>query len=242
MQDMYNYWGKTDDNNNYHLLVYHCLDVAAVAEAYLNEHPELLHTMARGLGLEIPQAQALILLFIALHDLGKFSVCFQSKNPVVLNKLNPDRKERNNFPERHDVLGSVIWRKKIYDEFKNCIKKPADLRSRPAFDVLMDSCAGHHGKPVNTIKENLLIQAFDQQDIEAATAFFSACKELFFSNQIIDLTAHDDEEILAELFKRVSWWLSGLTVLADWLGSNRNYFHYKEDNDGLSSYWKNSSS
>ena len=29
--DYYKYWGKADKQGNYHLLVYHCLDVAAVA-------------------------------------------------------------------------------------------------------------------------------------------------------------------------------------------------------------------
>ncbi|MGQ2872256.1 HD domain-containing protein, partial [Leptospira santarosai] len=32
----YKYWGKADQEGNYHLLVYHCLDVAAVGEVYLS--------------------------------------------------------------------------------------------------------------------------------------------------------------------------------------------------------------
>ena len=38
----YNYWGKADKEGNYHLLPYHCLDVAAVGEVYLYENHGVL--------------------------------------------------------------------------------------------------------------------------------------------------------------------------------------------------------
>ena len=41
----------------------------------------------------------------------------------------------------------------------------------------------------------------------------------------------------AQALARASWPLAGLTVLADWVGSNRNWFPYTEPGPGLEAYW-----
>lgn len=47
----FRYWGKTH-GDDYHLLPYHALDVAAVAYEYLNHHPRLGNFLAGVLGQE----------------------------------------------------------------------------------------------------------------------------------------------------------------------------------------------
>ena len=45
MPSYFSYWGKarpTDDEAFFHLLPYHCLDVAAVGRVYLQRSPALL--------------------------------------------------------------------------------------------------------------------------------------------------------------------------------------------------------
>ncbi|MFA6037413.1 MAG: CRISPR-associated helicase Cas3' [Legionellales bacterium] len=239
----YRYWGKADKSNYYHLLVYHSLDVAAVAQAYFDEHPQILEVFAQGLGLEKSQAKALILLFITLHDLGKFSAYFQGKVPNVFLHLNPERKLRENNSFHHDVLGDAIWRKKIYHEFKPLILNQNQLENldiASAFKTLIGATVGHHGKPTE-VGDNLdfMFKGFDPQDIEAAIAFFHECKKIFFGEDIqnVDLIQHVDEEALKNSFNRVSWWLSGVTILSDWLGSNRDYFQYQTKKMDLHDYW-----
>lgn len=69
------YWGKT--RPGYHLLPYHCLDVAAVGQAYLKEHQRLRRFLAKSLDLDEQTLLAWLTFFLALHDMGKFAVTFQ---------------------------------------------------------------------------------------------------------------------------------------------------------------------
>lgn len=79
----FKYWGKAqkDENNNdledYHLLVFHCLDVAAVADVWLTESNTLLTQISCYLDVNEEHAKNICLFFILLHDLGKFDSRFQ---------------------------------------------------------------------------------------------------------------------------------------------------------------------
>lgn len=78
------FWGKAgdvDDDLAWHPVAFHSLDVAAVADAILEARPL---TLARGaclLGLDPSIARQLLVMLIALHDLGKFGIAFQVKRP-----------------------------------------------------------------------------------------------------------------------------------------------------------------
>ena len=89
MSDYFHYWGKVDksDEAKYHLLVCHCLDVAAVAHQYLERFPKLLQGFSAALGFDESFTRQLLLFIIALHDLGKFSQYFQDKVPAVRESL-----------------------------------------------------------------------------------------------------------------------------------------------------------
>lgn len=79
----YKYWGKAkkehDQNGgDYHLLPYHCLDVAAVADIWLTESNILLNQISSHLNVTDEQTKNIVLFFVLLHDLGKFDARFQS--------------------------------------------------------------------------------------------------------------------------------------------------------------------
>ncbi len=79
----FKYWGKAKKNEeqggaDYHLLPYHCLDVAAVADVWLEESTTLLTQIASHLDIEKEPAKKIVLFFILLHDLGKFDSRFQN--------------------------------------------------------------------------------------------------------------------------------------------------------------------
>ncbi len=50
MKSYYKYWGKAtakeDGTHDYHLLVYHCLDVAAVGSCFLKKNNTLLSSFS----------------------------------------------------------------------------------------------------------------------------------------------------------------------------------------------------
>ncbi|MCG8524887.1 MAG: CRISPR-associated endonuclease Cas3'', partial [Opitutales bacterium] len=92
--DYFRYWGKAKPGENggasYHLLPYHCLDVAAVAACWWKRSPAISGQFTRITGLPEEQARAWVLFFIALHDYGKFDIRFQLKARSAWQDLNTD--------------------------------------------------------------------------------------------------------------------------------------------------------
>ena len=87
------YWGKAraDEGSGakYHLLPYHCLDVAAVAECWWNNSPALRGALIHSSGCDEKQVRAWLLFFIALHDYGKLDVRFQRKSKETAQAIWP---------------------------------------------------------------------------------------------------------------------------------------------------------
>ncbi len=78
----YRYWGKAKpkegEGEDYHLLPYHCLDVVAVADIWLQKSAVLLNQISQQIELNKDKSKSIVLFFIALHDLGKFEVVFKN--------------------------------------------------------------------------------------------------------------------------------------------------------------------
>ncbi len=79
---IYRYWGKAEKASDkeipdYHLLVYHSLDVAAVASVWWDASPAIRRSFCQGVSLAENQVRAWVLFFIVLHDYGKFDARFQ---------------------------------------------------------------------------------------------------------------------------------------------------------------------
>lgn len=109
----FSYWGKakpdTEIGPAYHLLPYHCLDVAAVGSLWLGLDTPICKQLAMCLQVEQEWLQRWFTFCLALHDLGKFARAFQGLRtdlPDELVKPNP----RMTYSERHDSLGFVLWR------------------------------------------------------------------------------------------------------------------------------------
>ncbi|MCK5878118.1 MAG: hypothetical protein KAG43_10820 [Candidatus Marithrix sp.] len=66
MKTYQKYWGKADKNEQCHLLTYHCLDVAAVGNTFLNQHHVLRKLLSKQLGLEESTFVAWSTFFLAL--------------------------------------------------------------------------------------------------------------------------------------------------------------------------------
>ena len=84
-QAHYRYWGKSvkeeDGASVCHLLPYHSLDVAAVGQALLEQHPRLHQQLAILTGIDEGSFSRWMVFFLALHDLGKFADSFQNLCP-----------------------------------------------------------------------------------------------------------------------------------------------------------------
>lgn len=78
----FGYWGKAQSQPEqygakYHLLAYHCLDVAAVGQAILDTNAGLKSDLVRFLEITEAQLSSVFSFMLTLHDLGKFASAFQ---------------------------------------------------------------------------------------------------------------------------------------------------------------------
>ena len=140
-ESYFRYWGKaplkSTDKLPYHLLPYHCLDVAAVGKQLLSEYPNLAEIFAGRLGIECETFCRYAVFLLALHDLGKFSETFQNCRPDLLKALQ-GRESRRDYPIRHDTLGFSLWRDDLYKRLTN---RPRERRARGTNQSLDDRMA-----------------------------------------------------------------------------------------------------
>ena len=111
------------------MLVFHCLDVAAVADVWLEESNTLLAQISSYLNTTQEQAKQICLFFILLHDLGKFDARFQNFREDIRQILQGDEWEVEPDPTYYSH-GSCGYKQfcEMYDT-----------------NEAMKAVAGHHG-------------------------------------------------------------------------------------------------
>ncbi len=236
-RNYYQYWGKASrESSAYHLLPYHCLDVAAVGYQLLIQSPSLLQHLAKLTGMEKSQLIKWMTFFLVLHDLGKFSISFQNLRSDILLKLQ-QKESQKAYIKRHDTLGYFFWQRVLKQYLSDQgVLDIASGRRRSAteetFDFWMLAVTGHHGQPPENIDGIVLDDMFRKEDIDAAVGFVQDVMVLLLENNIA-FPFHDVKQI-----QQASWWLSGFTVLCDWLGSSRHEDEYMSQLIDLADYWQ----
>ena len=232
--ESFRYWGKakptSDAGAQFHRLPYHCLDVAAVMEIMVANHIYDLSPLAKELGIKDNEINNLLLFFTALHDLGKFARAFQLLRPdltIVTDARNP--RLFKPYSERHDTLGWVAW----LEVRGQC---PIPNSDDSFWEHWIKSAVGHHGKPPKEYAANGLdiADCFLPLDVVAALEFTQMMADLF---QLEKLNLPKLTKSHRDAIKAYTWQLAGLTVIADWLGSNQNFFKYHDTLIPLPEYW-----
>lgn len=234
------YWGKAkppagERRERWHLLPLHCLDVAAVAQRYLQRASRFRRHWAQHLCWSDEVFSDWVVFFIALHDLGKFSATFQGQCAEVLAELQNGRQVIVHEAIRHDSLGAMLWSENF--NWPN----PAVIEELigPHHDVAqiwIDATAGHHGQPPQ--RGGAFHDHFAGRDVLAASDFVVDMMERLLPPASRAAWLNSDSQRLQAASETFSWWLSGLTVLADWLGSNTDYFSYHEAPQDIDAYWQ----
>ena len=227
----YSYWGKASkepENNDkdYHLLVYHCLDVAAVGSLLLDPEKELCQSIAKQLEVHPEWLQKWFTFCLLLHDVGKFARCFQNKVTGLSSELVSEVAGLKDI--RHDCLGFALWQKHLRLQVQSFTEHKI---SPFAIDCWLEVVCGHHGKPPLPMREPGT-SLVPQEDIPAAKAFLKevSCHWL---PDLASLSAINKKQ-----FKKTSWQLAGVAVLADWLGSDQTVFQYQSEVQPLFEYWQ----
>ena len=242
-ESYYRYWGKAQPSEDgqaaFHLLPFHCLDVAAVGVAYL-EQSSLLKSCCGLLNCSEQGFLSWSAFLLALHDLGKFSEAFQSQRPDLIFELQ--KREPNPtkiYSERHDSLGFWLWGggyEGICSEMLSEIGINNTKRIQESFACWIRAVTGHHGMPPKPSGDP--DSFFRREDRQAAADFVQAMGKLLLTDEAKHIPTNLDTKDFQYLSELLSWWFAGVTVLADWLGSNTQFFPYKNLPMCLEKYWE----
>lgn len=239
----YKYWGKAKPEDGegpaYHLLPYHCLDVAAVGRVLLEQHPFLADRFEQLFGVPKSFLVPWLYLLLALHDCGKFAESFQQLKPELRQKWW-GQISKISYDLRHDSLGFVLWadedaiRKRLQTDprfFRNTLK------------TWLQATTGHHGLPPKSKSNITKIPAktyFKETDIDCAAEFYQGIHSLFQPDLEALTGFMGGDEDWSERQEKGSWLLAGFTILCDWLGSDSGIFEYNNDDSlTLDDYWQN---
>lgn len=244
-EPFYAYWGKTPRDTEhctlqYHLLPYHCLDVAAVGSVLLENDPHILNGFRRSIPLPEEILIRLISFFLSLHDIGKFSVRFQNLKPQLLSFLQ-GRASSQEYIVRHDDMAFVLieqnilehsWKRDWFGHEQSWTFFDWKSVWRPWFRAI----SGHHGTPPRIPPPSVNPAGlFNDTDRAAACSFGDACTTLFMGDIDHQRLAFDDD--LIDSFTRTSWLIAGLTILSDWIGSG-SLFQLHPEVMPLAEYWE----
>jgi CRISPR-associated endonuclease/helicase Cas3 len=233
------YWGKADPNHEgaqkWHPLAYHSLDVSAVGVEYLRQST-LLNTMCQSLKCSAEQALAWMAFCLALHDLGKFSEAFQSqRSDLVLTLQERQPNPTKIYSQRHDSLGFWLWEELVSDSLLAQIGIDASRRTERGLACWLRAVTGHHGMP--PIPSGSTENFFRREDRLAAKNFVRAMAGLLLTAKSAQIPTMREGSSFQQSSELLSWWIAGVTVLADWLGSNTQFFRYEEPTVALDEYW-----
>ncbi|EED4362386.1 CRISPR-associated helicase Cas3' [Salmonella enterica subsp. enterica] len=236
------YWGKTNKSNKdisppYHLLAYHCLDVAACGYYIIKNNIFDSRSILEKCGIIGTNAENWIIWFLASHDIGKFARGFQKYAEFPNSPLVPPVSGISAL-ERHDSLGFYLWGKLLegWSSGSNEIIAGIEPENRARFESALNSwmliSTGHHGIPPDTMKNRSSL-AFTDEDIVAATHYLEALSELF------PFTLPQEWKTKAgrKCLKQHSWFFAGLVTLADWMGSDETQFPMLSEPMSLKDYW-----
>lgn len=224
------FWGKSrqafpEAKPVCHPLVYHSLDVAAVADQLLTAFPRRLRSLAGLCSAEPEAMRALLVRLIALHDIGKFHPVFQAKLP----ELCPPGLLKHGAvgPSRHDLLGFVMMEEyRVFEDFAAYLP---GWHENYDFKPLYAAIAFHHGGASDASADGSY-KGIDA--VKPACDFYR--HELCALLPLAGVVPQPGEKALAVL----TWAVAGLTVLADWIGSNARYFEYPRPAMTLADYWQ----
>lgn len=212
------FWAKTGSSGSTHPLLCHLIDVGQVAltlwENVLTD--AFRDLIATALNIEPEEAGRLFAFWAACHDIGKASPNFQRKYEPAQTRL-----EQVGF-----VFPPLIGKTTCYHATVSALLLPHMLVEETELDMEMarqiaQALGGHHGSwPTADVRRSHRSQLGDQSWQTAQRALLRSLIDLFAPPKVTRL-GRDEAECGAVLVL-----LSGLTSVADWVGSMEEYFAF----------------
>lgn len=242
----FRYWGKAAPEagveQGWHPLPLHSLDVAAVGLVYLRQHHALRKLLCEAFQGNEEEIEDWLVFWLALHDLGKFATAFQSQKTDLMQALRPQAVPRP-YLVRHDSLGMWFFKKVCTQELASpaWFGSAANRARMHGLHQLARAFCGHHGMPPDE-GPHVNASSFDLEGERAALADFlqSLRSEILPRTDFAAFLQRQEAEAFLQRSQQLSWWLAGVAVLADWLGSNTEFFPYHpQPPASLQAYWQN---
>jgi CRISPR-associated endonuclease/helicase Cas3 len=217
---MFDFWAKSGREGEpapMHSVPHHCLDVAASACVLLTAFPTPIAVPATA-----------VAALVAFHDIGKFTRPFQAKVPVL---WPPSLGAYCDPPagHQHDDAGYALLCGALARRVDHLF---VDWRAVSARYPLFRAVTGHHGRPPHEFHTPDLPRSVACEIcIEAASAFIDEALVVIDPPPLAPLDPASR--------RRLAWFVAGLAVAADWLGSGRRWFQpvIAAEHTDLNRYW-----
>lgn len=217
------FWAKSGEEQGHPLLA-HMLDVAAVAEAILELEPATTHQhLANQFGLAVEAAPRWLATLAGLHDVGKAIPGFQAKweqGQALAKAQGLTFASTSLRSARHDWASTAILKKWL----------PAHTGADITWcNQVAESVGAHHGYPLTTkeVGDGLPLRE-EKGWLQARQALLDAYWKVLAPVGV----ATTDELALPAIN-----WLAGLTSIADWIGSNLEWFSLGIRHDDLRQHY-----
>jgi CRISPR-associated endonuclease/helicase Cas3 len=219
MEPPFEFWAKSGREGEpapMHSVPHHSLDVAASAVVLLTAFRSPV---------DLPAATLAAL--VALHDVGKFTRPFQAKVPTLWPpSLGPFSQPPPGF---HDDAGYALLCGALARHVDPLF---AEWKSASSRYALFRAVTGHHGRPP---------REFDTPDLgrKVACGVCIGAASAFTDQALAAIDPPPLPRLDAATRDRLAWFLTGLAVAADWLGSGRRWFQpvTAAEHQDLYRYW-----
>jgi CRISPR-associated endonuclease/helicase Cas3 len=225
--NIFRFWAKLPHDkdetspNQFHPLICHMIDVAAVTKEIWRQTFSLVaqKRIAKAFNLTLKQIEQWIMFLAALHDLGKASPAFQLRPEAkhLFDLINMGKPPVAIKPS--DIPHGRVTAK----ELPEILKQELNINKKLACQIAK-VIGGHHGTFPTSVE---LIQHYPS-DGAGKTPWIKVRTE--FVKLLITLFKLNDLPISQELEKTdnaISMIVAGLVSVADWVGSNSDFFHYE---------------
>ena len=223
----FHYWGKTSEDGSYHLLPYHCLDVAAVGAVWWDASSAIRHSFRQNNELLAEKVRAWLLFFCALHDYGKYDLRFQRKDVATFNRLyeylgGTLPSERDTKDYWHGEAGLYWFYQDLIalygmpDSGEGLFHDAGEPEQWLFWKPWIEAVTGHHGhlKNAEFVRDaefSLLVdKRYKVVDHSARAEWLNTLEGLFLKP--VGLSLMDCPPVPSPL-------LAGFCSVADWLGS-----------------------
>ena len=217
------FWAKLGNETwpaKYHPVICHLIDVAAVTQHLWDNvfRSRFREWMASRLGLDEEGCSRWLAFWSGAHDIGKVAGCFQDRNDQRTNALKKQLQDAgfvfHGWDRPHGTISSAV--------LAELLAVPTDwprIESRLA-DQIAIAVGGHHGLfPVDWMDVADLLRSTPRPclwDIARREMLSLLARLLGVGSRGPRLAESSDQSVFMAL--------AGLTSVADWIGSNQEFF------------------